>query len=133
MSTAATTPALFQISDVPNDEYHRISDQSMDDLLVYLEELMEQESTPENGWEVEYNSGVMTVDFGSHGTYVVNKQPPNKQIWLSSPISGPKRYDYSEAHETWFYARDSRSLGDLLREEFKEILGRKDDVQVPLK
>lgn len=28
------------------------------------------------------------------GTYVLNKQPPNKQIWLSSPISGPKRYDW---------------------------------------
>jgi hypothetical protein len=24
---------------------------------------------------------------GSHGTYVINKQPPNKQIWLSSPVS----------------------------------------------
>ena len=32
-------------------------------------------------------SGVMTINFGSkHGTYVLNKQPPNKQIWLSSPI-----------------------------------------------
>ena len=28
------------------------------------------------------------------GTYVLNKQPPNKQIWLSSPVSGPKRYDW---------------------------------------
>lgn len=25
---------------------------------------------------------------------MLNKQPPNKQIWLSSPVSGPKRYDY---------------------------------------
>lgn len=27
-----------------------------------------------------------------NGTYVINKQPPNKQIWLSSPVSGPDRY-----------------------------------------
>lgn len=31
-------------------------------------------------------SGVLTLKLGSHGTYVINKQPPNKQIWLSSPL-----------------------------------------------
>lgn len=30
-------------------------------------------------------SGVLTLDLGDKGTYVINKQPPNKQIWLSSP------------------------------------------------
>lgn len=35
--------------------------------------------------------GVMTIDLGDHGTYVINKQAPNKQIWLSSPVSGPIR------------------------------------------
>jgi hypothetical protein len=33
-------------------------------------------------------SGVLTLSLGDRGTYVINKQPPNKQIWLSSP----KRY-----------------------------------------
>lgn len=31
-------------------------------------------------------SGVLTLKLGDKGTYVINKQPPNKQIWLSSPI-----------------------------------------------
>ena len=31
-------------------------------------------------------SGVLTLKLGSKGTYVINKQPPNKQIWLSSPF-----------------------------------------------
>lgn len=31
-------------------------------------------------------SGVLTLTLGVNGTYVINKQPPNKQIWLSSPI-----------------------------------------------
>ncbi|KAK2547811.1 Frataxin-like protein [Acropora cervicornis] len=31
-------------------------------------------------------SGVLTVNLGAgRGTYVINKQSPNKQIWLSSP------------------------------------------------
>ena len=62
------------------------------------------------------------------GTYVINKQPPNKQIWLSSPISGPKRYDYvvlSEGQDSkegtgagdWVYLRDMSSLSSLLLTE----------------
>jgi len=92
----------------------------------------------------------MTINFGqAHGTYVINKQPPNKQIWLSSPIrpvplytkrtnlanlcvhSGPKRYDYDASAETWFYSRDGTSLGELLTQEFQTILAG--DVDVPLR
>ncbi|MCJ1329407.1 Mitochondrial chaperone Frataxin [Thelotrema lepadinum] len=61
----------------------------------------------------------MTLVFPPNGTYVLNKQPPNRQIWLSSPISGPKRYDYVERDRRgeWVYLRDGSTLTDLLREE----------------
>lgn len=36
----------------------------------------------------------MTLSIPPHGTYVLNKQPPNQQIWISSPISGPCRFGY---------------------------------------
>ena len=35
---------------------------------------------------VAMQQGVLTVKLGSHGTYVYNKQTPNRQIWLSSPL-----------------------------------------------
>ena len=38
--------------------------------------------------------GVLTVRLGDFGTYVINKQTPNRQIWMSSPLSGPVRYDW---------------------------------------
>jgi len=71
----------------------------MDVLHERLESLVEEYS-PEgsNGWEVEYSSGVLTLSLGPHGTYVINKQPPNQQIWLSSPFSGPMRF--SHAYDT---------------------------------
>ena len=58
----------------------------------------------------------------------MNKQPPNKQIWLSSPSSGPKRYDWVVMGEAmhqkegagtsdWLYMRDGSSLTDLLKKE----------------
>ncbi len=40
--------------------------------------------------------GILTIDLNSikKGVWVINKQTPNRQIWWSSPISGPRRYDY---------------------------------------
>ncbi|KZT58454.1 Frataxin [Calocera cornea HHB12733] len=79
------------------DEYHKLSDTAMDNMLESLEEAIDAGvgSSADEGWEVSYSSGVLTLSCGPHGTYVINKQPPNQQIWLSSPYSGPKRYDYS--------------------------------------
>ena len=31
-------------------------------------------------------SGVLTVNMGHLGTYVLNKQSANRQLWLSSPV-----------------------------------------------
>lgn len=39
--------------------------------------------------EVVYSDGVLNVIFVDGKTFVVNKQTPNQQIWLSSPLSGP--------------------------------------------
>jgi len=94
----------------------------MDSLLESLEAIIDSLNDPR--YEVEYSSGVLTLVLGGDGTYVINKQPPNKQIWLSSPFSGPKRYDYSEAKGAWFYSRDGNTLGSLLKEELEKTLGR---------
>uniref|UniRef100_A0A1I7UA41 ferroxidase n=1 Tax=Caenorhabditis tropicalis TaxID=1561998 RepID=A0A1I7UA41_9PELO len=67
--------------------------------------------------------GVLTVNVSKTvGTYVINKQSPNKQIWLSSPMSGPKRYDLQEEGR-WTYSHDGEKLDDLLNREFRKILG----------
>lgn len=58
----------------------------------------------------------------------MNKQPPNKQIWLSSPLSGPKRYDWVVLGESqgekegtgagnWIYMRDGSTLDEVLLDE----------------
>jgi frataxin len=73
-------------------------------------------------------AGVLTFTFPDLGTYVINKQPPNKQVWLSSPLSGPKRYDYVVSGEgqnqkedtatgDWVYIRDGSTLGELFLKE----------------
>jgi len=101
------------------EEYHAKADHAMEELLGTLEDLLDSGSQPD--WEVDYHSGVLTLKLGSNGTYVINKQPPNKQIWLSSPRSGPKRYDFHEDTMEWVYSRDGQSLNRLLSEELSTV------------
>ena len=65
----------------------------------------------------------------ANNIYVINKQPPNKQIWLASPDTGPKRFDWVVTGESmhqkegagtgdWIYLRDGSSLSEILRKEF---------------
>ncbi|KAJ7630710.1 hypothetical protein FB45DRAFT_748071, partial [Roridomyces roridus] len=113
-------------SELSSQRYDLLSDTEMEKLLSALENLVD--SLGNAAYEVEYHSGVLTLRLGDKGTYVINKQPPNKQIWLSSPFSGPKRYDYHAEDKTWVYSRDGQSLPDLLNKELSEVLDQAVDV-----
>ncbi|KIW06333.1 iron donor protein CyaY [Verruconis gallopava] len=113
-----------QKTEISMQEYHEKADEFLDALVATLEKRQESKGD----LDVEYSAGVLSIDMGEKGTYVINKQPPNKQIWLSSPISGPKRYDwvlYSEGQDQkegsgvgdWVYLRDGTSLTQLLKKE----------------
>lgn len=66
-------------------------------------------------------SGVLNLTLPPYGTYVLNKQPPNLQIWMSSPVSGPSRFEYVDG--SWVHHRkEGVRLGELLSGELKEIL-----------
>ena len=81
---------------------------------------------------------MLTLTLPPAGTYVLNKQPPNKQIWLSSPISGPKRYDWVVKGEgmdqkegcgigEWVYLRDGSTLSELVRREMGVVISADGD------
>lgn len=64
----------------------------------------------------------MTLSIPAHGTYVINKQPPNHQIWVSSPVSGPARFSLSP-DGVWVHHRQAGvQLGRLLDGELKQFL-----------
>ncbi|POS84085.1 hypothetical protein EPUL_004107 [Erysiphe pulchra] len=111
------TPAKLSI-----EQYHALADSYLCELEEKFSELQENNELI----DVEFSAGVLTLTLPPKGTYVLNKQPPNKQIWLSSPVSGPKRYDYvlftENSHRGapsghWVYLRDGSTLSDLLKEE----------------
>uniref|UniRef100_A0A4V0Y8S2 ferroxidase n=2 Tax=Rhodnius TaxID=13248 RepID=A0A4V0Y8S2_RHOPR len=111
--------------ELTHNEFEHICEETLDSLCENLEILIE--SHPEiKGCDITYGDGVLTMSLGAHGTYVINRQTPNKQIWLSSPLSGPKRYDFFA--NTWIYKHDNVSLHSLLQKELTDIF--KDNVDL---
>ncbi|KAK3315500.1 hypothetical protein B0H66DRAFT_502391 [Apodospora peruviana] len=120
-----TPEAVKTPAEITESGYHMVADEYLDRLVTHLEDLQDQREDI----DVEYSAGVLTVNFGPEiGTYVINKQPPNKQIWLSSPKTGPKRYDYVVLGESqndkqdtaageWMYLRDNSTIHQLFLEE----------------
>uniref|UniRef100_A0A672NBC5 Frataxin, mitochondrial n=1 Tax=Sinocyclocheilus grahami TaxID=75366 RepID=A0A672NBC5_SINGR len=116
-STPLGEEKAFQ--DLTEKEYERLADETLDALAEYLEDLTDESFTGMD-YDVVFSNGVLTVKVGSdHGTYVINKQTPNRQIWLSSPTSGPKRYYWTG--ERWLYAHDGVALHNLLSKELSVI------------
>jgi len=100
--------------------YEAICAETLDSLCEHVEEVLELYGSNLSDTDVTLASGVLTVNLGKKGIYVVNKQAPNKQVWLSSPLSGPKRYDYQSG--CWVYKHDGVGLHELLSQEFSSIL-----------
>jgi len=101
-------------------EYHNIADETLEDIQDAVELALEEKGLAD--FEVTYASGVLTMVMPPHGTWVLNKQTPNRQIWWSSPISGPRRYEYENGE--WVFTRDeshSMTLHETLKEEVREI------------
>ncbi|XP_055150380.2 frataxin, mitochondrial isoform X1 [Symphalangus syndactylus] len=106
--------------------YERLAEETLDSLAEFFEDLADKPYTFED-YDVSFGSGVLTVKLGGDlGTYVINKQTPNKQIWLSSPSSGPKRYDWTG--KNWVYSHDGVSLHELLATELTKALKTKLDL-----
>lgn len=121
-------------TEIPTSEFHERADKYLNELVERLEELQNEDPTI----DVEYSAGVLEVT-AKDNKFVLNKQPPNKQIWLSSPISGPKRYDWVVSQEginfkegggvgDWIYLRDGSSLTELLRKELGVDVSVDDEV-----
>lgn len=119
MTSSLSEENRLQSHELTEAAYEKLADKTLDSLAEYFEDLTDESFTGPD-YDVVFTSGVLTVQVGGgHGTYVINKQTPNKQIWLSSPTSGPKRYDWTG--ERWTYSHDGTALHDLLSKEFSAI------------
>ena len=93
-----------------------------DSLMSTLEGTLDRVTPQLNPEEISCAYGVLTMDLGKRGTWVINKQTPNKQIWWSSPLSGPRRFAYDSTTKRWHWTRDHAiTLGSLLSTELAVV------------
>uniref|UniRef100_A0A8C6F2R3 Frataxin, mitochondrial n=1 Tax=Monodon monoceros TaxID=40151 RepID=A0A8C6F2R3_MONMO len=95
------TGALGDAGPQDNSTYERLAEETPDSLAEFSEDLADKPYTFEGD----------DVSSGS----VINKQTPNKQIWLSSPSGGPKCYNWPGRN--WVSSHDGVSLHELLATE----------------
>ncbi|VDN58320.1 unnamed protein product [Dracunculus medinensis] len=100
-------------------EYHKEADKLLEKLNDYLDSFPDKFSC-DDYFDINYSMGVLTAKISSSiGVYIINKQTPSRQIWLSSPISGPKRFDF--INRKWIYPRENICIDSLLNQEFRKI------------
>lgn len=66
---------------------------------------------------------VLTINIKGQKTYVLNIQKPTRQLWLSSPFSGPKRFEYDIKMSKWYDVHNKKiTLYELLNAEINKEL-----------
>lgn len=103
--------------------YQHASDETLEKLSENLESILEHRY--DQGADVRLESGVLTIVVDPENTYVINKQTPNRQLWLSSPLSGPKRFDLDKESNCWTERTSKEELRRLLSEELSSLIKRK--------
>ncbi|XP_010422488.1 PREDICTED: frataxin, mitochondrial [Camelina sativa] len=121
-SFSSQGPASVDYSSVlQEDEFHKLANFTINDLLAKIEDYGDDVQI--DGFDIDYGNEVLTLKLGSLGTYVLNKQTPNRQIWMSSPVSGPSRFDWDRDANAWIYRRTEAKLHKLLEEELENLCG----------
>ena len=98
---AGTTTAAGGMTE---GEFHKIADATLFELFDKVAVLEDSANA-----DTSLSQGILTIDLSSlkKGIWVINKQAPNRQIWWSSPISGPRRYEHDHSH-----SHNIKSLGE---------------------
>lgn len=82
--------------------------------------------------EADYEGGILTLKLADGRTFLLNKHAPNREIWLSSPVSGAWHFA-SDAGGRWRSTRAVSSgpddLHTLLAAELDALTGNSVDLQ----
>ena len=89
-------------------EFDRLASATLDRLAERLEEGLDDA-------DVELREGVLTVELAGGAQYVFNRHAPNRELWMSSPISGA--HHFAPAGGAWRSTRGEATLAGLVADE----------------
>ena len=104
---------------LPESEFLEMADSTLEAIEVAagsLDDILDR-------IDVTNAMGVLTIALGDKGTYVINKQAPNRQLWWSSPVSGPRRYAWDAGRGAWVNTRDGHDMLAALEAEVATLTG----------
>jgi len=77
----------------------------------------------EDGFDIDLQGGILTIEMEEGGTFVINKHAPSGEIWLSSPVSGA--WHFRNIKGDWIATKSPNpKLEVLLYGELTGLLGR---------
>lgn len=121
--THESAPAYATPEGVSEGAFNALSEEVLNQLAEKLDHAFDQLTHADA--DVSLEAGVLEVTlpqaFGN-GTYVANRQTPNREIWLSSPISGPWRFKLHLQSMQWVYHRSGDVLHRVLEHELSSRL-----------
>jgi len=92
---------------------------------IVLHDLFEQiDDALGDVMDVDLEGGILTIELAGGGLYVINKQAPNMEIWVSSPLSGALHFKFDEQQKSWIDTRAGGGLYDLLSREMAQASGQ---------
>jgi len=66
-------------------------------------------------------SGVLKFQITNEKKYVLNIQRPTQQLWVSSPVSGPYKFEFEIEKKCWIDVKNNLELYELLNKEINEL------------
>jgi len=100
--------------------FERLADETLKYLLATIEAALGAHL------DIDIEGGVLTIRLDAGGVYVVNKQAPNRQIWLASPASGAWHFDFRDTPAKagrWVATKGGKTLAALLADELSAVAG----------
>lgn len=91
-----------------------------------LDHLAERLEAASQALEVDFEPGTLTVELDDGRQYLLNRHYINREIWLSSPVSGA--HHFVAEGEGWRSTRGPQTLRALLADELASILGHAVDL-----
>jgi frataxin len=81
------------------------------------------EALTDDRLEVDLQDGILTIVLETGGHYLINRHAPNRQIWMSSPVSGAIHFDWSGKQNGWVGTRGEGGLQEILERELSQATG----------
>ena len=99
-----------------DSSFIKLADETLASLMHNIEDVLGDRA------DIDLQDGILTIDLDEGGSYVVNKHLPNRQIWLSSPLSGAANFAY-DPQRGWVVTRGDDTLHALLEQEIATVTG----------